>query len=311
MPAPTPLDIPSVYVGIDAGGSSATVQAVAGDEVVFNSSGGAANALSTPPDVLDRHLDDALDGCPSPSRVAGCFAGIGVERARAVVAGYLARRFPQADVRLAPDYVAALLAGRGRFDVCCVAGTGSVCCSVPRGVLRVSGGRGHLLGDHGSAYRYGQALVSFAIELPAGEMPSLAAEALTDVFGTVDRREIVRIVHTTASPPALLSRLAPALTISADMGEGWAQELVQYEAQAFARTVATHVRRFHSTRRSVRVGLAGGVWGSITVCSNFETALQGILAPKVVIAERLGVDPVVGAVTLARLPHEEVAAFVC
>jgi N-acetylglucosamine kinase-like BadF-type ATPase len=294
----------SVYVGIDAGGSSAVVRAVANDEVVFAGTSGPANATSTPREDFERHLDEALRGCPTPTRVGGCFAGLGTPGARAVVAEYFHARFPESEVRLAPDYVAALLAGNGRFDVCCVAGTGSVCCSLAGDTLRVSGGRGHLIGDHGSAYRYGQALVSHALELAEADIPGNVADSLEAVFGTTDRREIVRAVHASDAPAPLLARLAPTLTESADRGEAWAQLLVRPEASAFAGTVAHHVRRFQPDMREVRLGLAGGVWASAAVREAFSSAVDRQLSDRRVATARLDVEPVDGAVSLAMLPGE-------
>lgn len=296
-----------VFVGVDAGGSSVVVQAVSDDEVVFSGVGGPANATSTDQETLRRHLDEALAGCPMPSRIGVCFAGLGSDGDRAFVSAYFERRFPGIPTRLAPDYVAVLLASADLADVCCVAGTGSVCCSVEEGSICLSGGLGHLLGDEGSAYRYGRALVSFALDLPHTDIPPLAAQALEEVFGTIDRSNVVGQVSAAHAPAPLLARLAPALTASADAGEPWAEKLVAEEAGAFAGVVARHVDRYCRNLTHVRVMLAGGVWTSSAVCNAFSGSLNDLVAPRMSTIRRLGPEPVAGAIALAQLPREEIA----
>jgi N-acetylglucosamine kinase-like BadF-type ATPase len=222
------------------------------------------------------------------------------------VAEFLARRFPDTEVRLAPDFAGVLLSAPDDFDVYCIAGTGSVCFSQAAGAVQVSGGRGYLLGDQGSAFRYGQALVAFALEVDETDLHPLVSQALVDVFGTVDRRSIVQIVHASPAPAPLLGRLAPTLTGCAEMGHAWAEQLVGEEAMAFARVAAHHVRRFHRGLETVRVGLAGGVWTSGAVVAMFTAAVARCLEPCVVAVHPLPAPPVVGAVELARLPLEEV-----
>src|SRR5262249_47577599 len=77
-------------------------------------------------------------------------------------------RSPGADSQGAPDYVAAFLAAPRGTDACIVAGTGSVVCSrAADGGYRVSGGRGWILGDHGSAARLGRAALEHFVNHPA------------------------------------------------------------------------------------------------------------------------------------------------
>lgn len=310
VPVPRTTEKP-VFVGVDAGGSSVIVRAVAGANVIFSSSSGPTNATCQPQGMLERHLDEACAGCPEPRRLAVCVAGIWAAAGRQAITAFFDRRFPGCDVRLAPDYVAALIASGDRCDVCCVAGTGSVCSSVAGGKIRVSGGLGFIMGDEGSAYRYGRALVAFALERPAAEIPPPVADALRDVFGHLDQHDIVAAVHDSPAPAALLGGLAPVLTASADAGEAWATAIVESEAQPLARTVALHVQQHHPALERVRVVLAGGVWASEAVRSAFATALHKHLRPVMVTADVLGVDPVEGAIALAQFSDAEASRFGC
>jgi N-acetylglucosamine kinase-like BadF-type ATPase len=91
------------------------------------------------------------------------------------------------------------------------------------GRLIVSGGLGYLIGDRGSGFRYGQALVEYALsqhwDSTTHERVRLAFET---EFGTTDRGAVLRLVYASASPAALLARFAEILGDCADAGEPWA-----------------------------------------------------------------------------------------
>jgi glucosamine kinase len=143
-------------LGIDAGGTHTRARAMAGDVIVYDGIGGPGNPLTASDAQLARSYQDALDGCPEPTAIAVCAAGTGAEEGRAKIERVVRTRFPDAEIEVAPDYVAALMAADSDVDVIVVAGTGSIVCSRPRGNVHCDGGHGWLLGDHGSGARLGR-----------------------------------------------------------------------------------------------------------------------------------------------------------
>jgi len=298
----------SLLLGIDAGGTATVARAASNGAVVFEGRSGPGNALSTPADLLEHHLSNATAGCPTPDRIAGCFAGLATPAARSAICKILSRLFPGALLRLAPDYVAVILAAQPA-DLVVIAGTGSVCCTYTRGKIATSGGLGYLLGDEGSGFRYGRALVKFALSEEPSRLPGTIRAALTAEFGSVERREIVRRVHTAAEPAALLARFAVVLGQAADAGERWASDLADGEAGQLARTAARHLRS-NVPFPTANVALAGGVWTSNSIRSAFARHLRTLLPGQLLDIQPLGVAPVAGAIRLAALDDDSFASLV-
>ena len=301
-------DMP-VYVGIDAGGTSTQARAVRGGALVWSGSGGPANATTTPGTEFLHSLLAALEGAPTPAAVAGCFAGLATPETKRAVGDLLRGRFPGAGVRLVADYLAAMAAA-GEVDVCVVAGTGSVCCSIKGGRARVSGGRGYLIGDRGSAFRYGQLLLEHALERHPATYSDRLRTGLLDVLGATDPREIVQFVHSSAAPAPLVAGLSKTLSDCASDGEPWAQVLVRQEAGVLAVAVRSHVDRFLPRCAHPSVALAGTVWQSSDIRREFTDVLIRSFDPRpVTITDRV-VDPLDGAVRLATLSEDEFRALV-
>ena len=285
-----------VIVGIDAGGSATRARGLAGGRVVFEGQGGPGNPLSARADVLAASYQAALAGCPPPSHVAACVSGAGGTTQRAQVSKLLAGRFPAAVTRVVPDYVAAMLAAPGETDVVVVAGTGSVVCSPgPGGEYAVSGGRGWILGDRGSAARLGQAALEwFCQEDPD---PALTVQ-VRDCLGMTGWRQIAGALSTSNNPGALLASAAPILTTAAENGLQWAAARLNAEMAALAATTAHHVERYQPAAGRCRIALAGGVWQSPAARGAFVAALPAGLEVQ---AECLAgpLDPLDGAIRLA------------
>jgi N-acetylglucosamine kinase-like BadF-type ATPase len=212
---------------------------------------------------------------------------------------------------VAPDYVAALLATAVVADMCCIAGTGSLCCSLVEGRACVSGGGGHLLGDRGSAARYGRAAVELAFALgPRRTPPSLSA-ALARAYGTSDVVEVARRVYASPSPAAVLGRLAPHVVTAAEEAQGWATAVVEDEVAALAATAGRHIddtglRNLRGNgNRDVRVALVGGVWHSDLLRVRFADHLAALQPSTTLTVDRSAVAAVAGAVMLAGLQSGE------
>ena len=259
MPSLAPCD---VVVGIDAGGSRTRARATRQGAVVYEGSGGPGNPLTADSETVRASYRAALAGCPAAATVAACVSGTRGQAQREQIAGLLAGRFPGADIQVAPDYVAAFLAAPRGTDACIVAGTGSVVCSrAADGSYRVSGGRGWILGDHGSAARLGRAALEHFVNHPA-TVPASFAAAIGEIFGDSDWRSVVRAVQTARNPAPLLARAAPLLTAAAQTRQPWATELLDAEMAALAATAARHIEQHIPGTREVRVALCGGVWAS-------------------------------------------------
>ncbi|MGH3400262.1 MAG: N-acetylglucosamine kinase [Streptosporangiaceae bacterium] len=287
-----------VVVGIDAGGTATRARAVRRGEVVHEGAGGPGNPLMAGPGVVEASYQAALAGCPAADRVAACVFGAGGDAQRAQVAAVLAGRFPAAEVRVAPDYVAALLAAPPGSDVCVVAGTGSVVCSrADDGSFAASGGRGWILGDHGGAARLGRAALEHYVTDPGG-VPGEFAAAVASVTGTGDWRSVVGALHAAPNPAPLLARAAPLLTAAADEGQAWAAEELEGQMTALAATAAGHIGRHLGGRTEVRVALSGGVWSSRAAWAALTRALGRLSLRPVTVTWSHG-DPVDGAIRLA------------
>jgi N-acetylglucosamine kinase-like BadF-type ATPase len=287
-----------VVVGVDAGGTATRARAVRRGQVVHEGAGGPGNPLAAGPEVIEASYLAALAGCPAADRVAACVSGAGGDAQRAQVAAVLAGRFPAAEVRVAPDYVAALLAAPRGSDVCVVAGTGSVVASrAEDGSFAASGGRGWILGDHGGAARLGRAALEHYVADPGG-VPDEFAAAVASVTGTGDWRSVVGALYAAPNPAPLLARAAPLLTAAADGGQAWAAEELDGQMTALAATAAGHIGRHLGGLSEVRVALSGGVWASPAARAALTRAL-GRLSPRPVTVTWSHGDPVDGAIRLA------------
>lgn len=205
-------------LGIDGGGSSTVACALSDAGTVrFERTVGATNPHTVPAATVADRLRELLDDCPDPAAVVACVAGILGAEGGDAYERCLHQRFPDAIIRLEPDSVAALECFDPPVAVVVIAGTGSrVCSRLASGEVVTSGGKGYLLGDHGSAFRLGQRLVARYVEDPESVDdlgPSIDAE-----LGVPSARTIVATVHASATPAALLARTAPLLTGAADCG---------------------------------------------------------------------------------------------
>lgn len=289
-----------IYVGLDCGGSTTRVVAVDDDrKVVFQGQSGAANLVNTPDEALQSHLARAARGCPTPTVVCGCFAGLigpsQQDRGKAL----LRRTFRIDQVVAEPDYAATLAAAGPHASAVVIAGTGSLVCSRVDGALVRSGGRGYLLGDAGSAFQYGRDALNHFLDAPDAASPALRA-VVEEYFGDASPPEMIAHVYRTGTPAALLARLAPALAKDLRAGETYAQESLARNAGALGRIVARHLTTYLPNDPNLVVVRSGGVWKlGMEFRRAFEDAVQSELSGRSVKFEPLAMAPVMGAVELA------------
>lgn len=290
-----------IFMGLDCGGSSSRAIVMdEGGEILFQGHSGAANLASTPEHRLKRNLIHAIKGAPLPTHVCGCFAGLINEEIRERGISHLKAIFPEAVVRAEPDYTAALYAAPEGTDIVVIAGTGSLVCSRSKDGIAKSGGRGYILGDHGSAYQYGRdALVHF-LEHPDQRSENLRL-AVLETFGTLEESPIVASVYKAPTPATILGKLARALGQDARAGEGYAVESLRRNATRLAQFVQGHRDRYLDGRKGLSVCLAGGVWKAAPIFREaFGQILIETLSDETLNVQRIARPPLHGAVELAK-----------
>ena len=289
-----------MYVGLDCGGSTCRSLAInSAGEPVFHGQSGAANLATTPDPLLRRHLARATEACPDAVAVCGCFAGLLTVADRRRAEALLREVFPGAAVRAEPDYAAAFAAADSPIDVCVIAGTGALACSAKDGAWVKTGGGGYLIGDQGSAFDLGRRALQHYLFSDQPPSP-LTLSLIEQTFETTANDEIVARLYDHQSPPAMLAKLAPALSKDAEAGYSYAVEALDAAMGALACLTVQHIHRHVPGAGTVRIGLAGGVWKtSATVLRVFISSIRGQLDRSFDV-ERLRRPPVYGATALAK-----------
>lgn len=291
----------SIYVGLDCGGSSSRVLAVdESGKILFQGQSGAANLVSTPEGRLRKNLTNATKGCPEPDFVCGCFAGLINDSVRERGIGILRDTFPHSEhFRAEPDYTAALFASE-EADVCVIAGTGSLICSRENGKIVKSGGRGYILGDEGSGYKFGRDVLMTFLHDPSAVSDS-AKRLIEEVFGSLEETTIITGVYKAPSPATILARLVRALGHDAAEGRPYAVESVRKHTGQLGEIFVNHVQEHHSTSRTLSVSLSGGVWKSAGLFKDtFRQVIETSLPRVEFDIRRLTKPPLYGAVELAK-----------
>lgn len=307
-----------ILVGIDAGGSSTRVLAEQVDTenlstsaVIFRGQSGPANVLSTPRGSFTNHLYRATEGCPEPSLVCGCFAGLISSKQESFVKEMLHNIFPNSDIRAFPDYCAAHFASLPIADVTVISGTGSIVCSLVKNQFQKSGGGGYLVGDRGSGFVIGRRLLEIFFEGSLNLTDEIEVE-LASVLGSSSHLEIVSRLYTEQGAPRKIARLAALVGKLAENGAHWALEIIRDEMRHLARTTANHIVQFiELDGREIRISLAGGLWKSAKIFPvTFNNALEKELASHASLqqiqpfkVEILRSPPVTGALRMAVAHH--------
>lgn len=287
-----------MIIGIDAGGSATRARAVVCGELLRDGKGGPGNPLATDSLTLSASYTAALAGYPEPDYIAACVSGTENPRQRIRISELLNSIFPNATVQVHPDYVAAVMAAPADADLVVIAGTGSVVCSrAPGGDYVISGGRGWLLGDFGSAARLGRSALEWFCDDPAATSPELNAD-IGNLLGAGDWRDVLTALRATPSPAAFLASAAPLLTRAVARGERWAAIRLETEMSALAATAARHIERHLHRQKTTRVALSGGVWHSPEAETCFTAAMTRARPGSVIV--RSSLSPLDGAVRLAQ-----------
>ncbi len=295
------------FLGLDCGGSAC--RAIAVDEsgrVLFHGHAGPANLATTPMRLLRENLQRATSEAPTPNSVCGCFAGLLTQEDLRRALDVLTELFPSATLFAAPDYAAAHMANEEHADFTVIAGTGAIVCSRIDGRFVKSGGRGYLLGDYGSTYRYGRAAMQRFLDVgQRGCSQSLTADVLR-WFGSVEPNEALARLYRSRAPVSLLAKLVRAFRSDAEAGERYALDFLDQESGRLADTVARHVTEHLPSEGPLAGCIGGGLWGASALFrETFERALHERLSGRELTVSRLRTPPVYGAVRMAREHYDE------
>jgi glucosamine kinase len=294
---------PSIYLGIDAGGSKTELRAVTetGD-VVAHLSGPAANpqrhGFTAAAQTLAELIRRAGRAAPEGRLMSVCagVAGAGRDEDQRRLREEIRDAFgPEAPpVRVVSDAEIGLTAAFGsRSGIVVVAGTGSIVFARTRdGALHRSGGWGYLLGDEGSGHALGvHALRAVAAAFDGGP-PTVLSEWISDRFGLSTPDDLVRAVYQEAWPP---SSVAPLVVQAASTGDTEAARILREQTGALADQVSWLAGRTREIER--RVGLMGGLTASPDYASVLTEALRERLPVWQI--DRVVDPPVAGACRLA------------
>lgn len=294
------------FLGIDCGGSSTRSCLVDADGAILHrGQSGPANLASTPQFDIERNLRESLSEGLTADYVAGCFAGLltDADRHRALL--LLEAVLGDVPMVVYPDYHASLAADP-TTDVMVIAGTGALIASRDdHGVVTKSAGGGPLLGDYGSAFDVGRRAIGETV-LAADSSPAspMFWESMVELFGTKEPNQILASVYRCVSPAARVAKLAPVVVFDALRGVEYAKRSVDEAMDALAGNTTAHIAKSCRGSESLNVRLSGGLWEIegmlIHMFRERMLRLQPENASCALIIELLTVEPVIGAINLAK-----------
>lgn len=293
----------SIFVGIDAGGSS-TACVVERDGALAHANGLGANLRTVGVPVAAERIVALLRetlGAQQPDAIAIGAAGAG----DATLAGALRERiegaFDGARVAVHDDALIALRAAVPSGDgIVLVAGTGSIAYGVIDDRIVRAGGYGALLGDEGSAFAIGRAAVLLALRAADGRAPTDPfAAAIAAEIGASEGPAIAGRVLDASDTISAVASLAPLVVERASAGERSAAKIVQGAAMELCELVKAVVKRADAGARDLPLVLAGGLLETNSLLTYLiETRLNADLP--LLATQRAALAPVFGALSLAR-----------
>jgi N-acetylglucosamine kinase-like BadF-type ATPase len=203
------------------------------------------------------------------------------------------------------DIEIALVAAFGEGPgIVLLAGTGSFAVGRDRnGVDHRQGGYGWRMGDERSAYAVGEAALRAVSRAEDGRGPATAlSQALRQLTRSMSFNDLVR--WSVAATPTEVASLAAAVLDTSASGDEVARGILSTAAEGLAR-LAAGVRGVFPPAEPVPVALAGGFLSQ----PGYRAVVSEALARLPGVAVRDGtIDPVTGALALARRPAPAAAA---
>lgn len=294
-----------IFIGVDAGGSSIAC-AIDRDGKIVPSMGEAANLRSAgverAADAIATAIRGGLRDDEFAALVVGA-AGAGEPAIARALEAALRQRFSSGAIAVVEDAEIALRAAVGKGDgAVLVAGTGSIAYAhVGADTYRV-GGYGHLVGDDGSGFAIGRAVLAQMLRWYDGRAPH---SELFDAIGArlqVDNaQQLVNRIYGEAHPVAAIAAVAPLVLERASAGERIATRIVQGAALELVDLVKALVKRA-KIAGEIPLVFAGGLLSANSLLSYLiETRLLSDLP--LVHPIKGAPTPVHGALELARRLH--------
>jgi N-acetylmuramic acid 6-phosphate etherase len=300
----------ALLIGIDGGGTK-TIALLADENqsILGRGAAGASNyhaagfdaAISAIESAVAGALQDA--GYPADQPLAAVTLGMaGVDRPedRARFQGWIAKRFPGAQVLQVSDAHLVLAAGAGSDPgLAIISGTGSIAYAQDgRGNTARAGGWGYLLGDEGSGYWIGLAALKAITRAWDGLTPETAlTRCILDDLGLSSPPDLVRYTYDPKTSRGEIAYLYVVVDDCARSGDLTAQAILTQAAHSLAGFAAAAARKLHLAG-PLPCAMAGGV---LVHSETMRTAvadharLAGCLLDPIVTVP----DPAVGAVRLA------------
>lgn len=253
------LENQPLLLGIDGGGTkTVALLASAADpaQILATAHAGPSNQRAVGPVSAMQNLDMAVQaafetaGIPRCTVAAACLGLAGADREsdRGVVLRWADEARLAHKVRVVNDAVPLLSAGNGTgIGVALIAGTGSLAwgCN-SRGESARAGGWGWLMGDEGSAWAIGSAVLKAVVCAADGRGPQTPlSPAVCEQLQISTASELVARIYSAEIPRALIAELAPLAFHIAQAGDHVASQIVSTAGQdlaVMARTVADRLQ---------------------------------------------------------------------
>lgn len=243
----------SLLLGIDGGGTKTLAllsTTDAPDQILASGSAGPSNQRAVGPRLAMQNLDLAvhaafeLAGIPRCTVAAACLGLAGADREsdRSVVLQWASETRLAEHVRVVNDAVPLLSAGNGTgIGVALIAGTGSLAwgCN-SRGDSARAGGWGWLMGDEGSAWAIGSAVLKAVVCAADGRGPQTQlSPAVCEQLQISTASDLVARIYSAEIPRALIAELAPLAFSIARTGDPVATAIISAAGQDLAVMVRT------------------------------------------------------------------------
>lgn len=256
--------MPSITVGVDAGGSkTAVVRAVDGEVGTIQVCDGANASVSGAEGaaaVIAQAVERSLQG-GAPHAIFVGAAGAARREVREAIEGALRSRYASARIAVRDDaYIALRACVRQGDGVVVIAGTGSIAYAQHGENGYRCGGYGYLLGDDGSGFAIGSAGIGHVLRAYDGRVPR--DELVAALEAQLDARDLesaLQAVYRSPHPVATVAAAARIVLDVAQAGERSATKIVQAAALALGDLLKSVVKNAGLTGAPVPIVLAGGM----------------------------------------------------
>ncbi|MEP6644015.1 MAG: BadF/BadG/BcrA/BcrD ATPase family protein [Acidobacteriaceae bacterium] len=295
-----------IYLGIDGGGSKTSFVVGDEDSLLGRAASGGSNVLKVGEAQAQESLASGIRRLCQLAKITPgqitrtCIgvAGAGRSEISDTVQRILSRLLPS-EIKVVGDMVIAHHAAFGPdAGVIVIAGTGSIAYGRNfAGVIARAGGWGFAISDEGSGQWIGRTAVSSAMRAYDEGGASKLLQDILHSLALSSREDLV--IFANAAPSPNFSNLFPAVLAAAESGDSLAIEIMERAGRELANLSRIVADRIFLRDATIPLAMAGGVFqNSATVRQVFSTEIQS--TSKVVVNETV-VDPVIGALELARL----------